>query len=150
MARVLTYALEFRGEAAADREKLLKRASATPCSHVTRLGDTGVDSRFVYDDSGEEAFFESRLSLDGDGAFTESGLVDFGHGHELHLRTADSGRLQPSAERELRHGTAVLEVVGGTGQFEGASGRISSNFVLSDTGDLTENQLGLIFVAAPV
>ena len=39
-----------------------------------------------------------------------------------------------------------LEVVGGTGQFEAASGRIVSNFVVSDTGDLTDNQLGLVFL----
>jgi hypothetical protein len=146
MARVLTYALEFRGEAAAENDALVKRASATPCSHVTRIGDSGVESGFVYDDDGAEAFLESRLSLNGNGSFTEAGAVDFGHGHELHLRTVDPGRLQPSADADLRHGTAVLEVVGGTGQFAGASGRISSNFVVSDTGDLTDNQLGLIFL----
>jgi hypothetical protein len=146
MARVLTYALEFRGEAVEDRGSFAKRASATPCSHVTRLGHAGLESGFVYDDGREEAFLESRLWMNGGGSFTESGAVYFGHGHELHLRTVDPGRLGPSAEDDLRHGTAVLEVVGGTGQFEGATGRISSNFVLSETGDLTDNQLGLVFL----
>ncbi len=147
MARVLTYALEFRGEVAGDGDVLVVRASATPCSHVTQIGDAGVESGFVYEDCAEEAFLQSLLSLDGNGFFAETGTVDFGHGHELHLRTTELGRLAPSAAEELRHGTAVLEVVGGTGQFEGASGRISSNFVVSDTGDLTDNQLGVIFVA---
>ena len=114
MARVLTYALEFRGEAAGDGDVLVVRASATPCSHVTQLGDSGVESGFVYEDGAEEAFLQSLLSLDGNGSFAETGTVDFGHGHELHLRTTELGRLAPSAAEELRHGTAVLEVVGGT------------------------------------
>jgi hypothetical protein len=37
-------------------------------------------------------------------------------------------------------------VLGGTGQFAGATGRVTSNFVLSDTGELTDNQFGLIFL----
>jgi hypothetical protein len=37
-------------------------------------------------------------------------------------------------------------VIGGSGQFEGATGKITSNFVLSDTGELTDNQLGMLFL----
>jgi hypothetical protein len=146
MAHVLTYALEFRGELVLDGSALLKRASAPPCTHVTRLVDDGIESGFAYDDCGEEAFLEATLVPNGDGAFSETTTVDFGHGHVLHLRTIDDGRLADSADENLRHGTAVLEVVGGLGQFAGASGRITSNFVLSDTGDLTDNQLGLVFL----
>jgi len=35
---------------------------------------------------------------------------------------------------------------GGAGAFEGATGRIVSNFLLSETGDLTDNQLGVLFL----
>lgn len=38
-------------------------------------------------------------------------------------------------------------VAGDEGQFEGANGRITSNFFLSDTGELTENQLGVMFAS---
>lgn len=146
MKHVLTYALEFRGEAHDDGTVISMRASAPPCSHVTQLAHEGVESRFVYDDGVEEAFMESRLTLDGGGAFSAGMTLDFGHGHELHLRTLDDGRLVDSADENLRHGTAAFEVVEGTGQFEGATGRITSNFVVSDTGDLTDNQLGIVFV----
>jgi hypothetical protein len=146
MKHVLTYALEFRGEAYDDGTEISLRASAPPCSHVTQLAHDGVESRFVYDDSAEEAFMESRLTLNGGGAFSAGMTLDFGHGHELHLRTVDAGRLVDSAEENLRHGTAAFEVVEGTGQFEGATGRITSNFVVSDTGELTDNQLGIVFV----
>jgi hypothetical protein len=147
MKHVLTYALEFRGEARDDGSEISMRASAPPCSHVTQLAHEGVESRFVYDDGVEEAFMESRLTLNGGGgAFSARMTLDFGHGHELHLRTLDDGRLVDSADENLRHGTAAFEVVEGTGQFEGATGRITSNFVVSDTGDLTDNQLGIVFV----
>jgi hypothetical protein len=51
-----------------------------------------------------------------------------------------------SADEHLRHGSAVLYVVDGTGQFDGATGQVTCNFVLSDTGDLTDNQLGMVFL----
>ena len=40
----------------------------------------------------------------------------------------------------------MLYVVDGTGQFESATGQVTCNFVLSDTGDLTDNQLGVMFL----
>lgn len=146
MARLLTYALEFRGELVDDGSALLKHASAPPCTHTTRLVHDGVESGFAYDDCHEEAFLEASLVMNGGGEFSETVTVDFGHGHVLRLRTIDAGRIADSADENLRHGAAVLEVVGGAGQFEGATGRITSNFVLSDTGDLTDNQLGLVFL----
>jgi hypothetical protein len=36
--------------------------------------------------------------------------------------------------------------MGGEGALNGARGLITSNFLLSDTGELTENQLGVMFV----
>jgi len=148
VTHVLTYALEFRGEASQDGDAMLLRASAPPCSRVTQLRYEGVESDFVYDDRGVEALLEARLVLNGGGTFSVTASIDFGHGHELRLRTIDDGRLVDSADEHLSHGTAALEVVGGMGQFEGATGRITCNFVLSDTGDLTDNQLGLVFLSA--
>jgi len=146
MKHVLTYALEFRGEARVDGRGMSLRASAPPCSYVTLLANEGVDSRFVYDDGVEEAFMESRLTLDGRGRFSAAVTIDFGHGHALRLHTVDEGRLVGSADENLRHGTATFEIVDGSGQFEGATGRITSNFVVSDTGELTDNQVGVVFV----
>jgi hypothetical protein len=37
-------------------------------------------------------------------------------------------------------------VLGGSGQFEAASGRVVSTFLLSDTGDLTDSHLAVVFV----
>ncbi len=56
------------------------------------------------------------------------------------------GRLGSSPDPHLRHGSVVREVEGGDGQFAGAEGLITSNFFVSDTGEVTDNQFGLIFV----
>ena len=58
-------------------------------------------------------------------------------------------RLGGSPDPHLRHGTLMWQVTGGEGQFEHAEGRISSNLLVSDTGDVTDNQIGVIFVQVP-
>ena len=62
------------------------------------------------------------------------------------FRSVGAGRLVKCPDRNLRHGTVVREVEGGNGQFERAEGLITSNFLVSDTGEVTDNHLGLIFV----
>jgi len=65
----------------------------------------------------------------------------------LTARATAPGHLTLSLDRNLRHDSAVSKIHGGRGQFDGASGRITSNFFLSDTGELTDNQLGLVFIS---
>jgi hypothetical protein len=146
MSRLLTYSLDFRGAASHDGDHLVFRASAPSCRHETRLRSTGVLRRLVSGDCTEEAILESRLLVGADGRFSAVVAVDFGHGHRLWGETVDRGRLAPSVDEHLRHGTATIHVVGGSGQFDGASGELTSNFVLSHTGELTDNQLGVVFV----
>ena len=75
--------------------------------------------------------------------------MDFGGGTTLRLRAAERHAATTSRRPYLRHGAALLEVVGGTGRLLDAQGWITSNFLLSDTGDLTDNHLGLLFVERP-
>jgi hypothetical protein len=39
------------------------------------------------------------------------------------------------------------EIDGGSGRAAGASGRIASNFTVTDAGDVADEQLGLIFLS---
>ena len=69
-----------------------------------------------------------------------------GNGNTLRFRSSAEGVLTNAAEPGLRHGAVTWEIDGSAGAFEGASGRIVSNFLLSDTGDLTDNQFGVLFL----
>ena len=139
----ITYSLQFRGQATQLEGGLRKQASAPGCALVTSLSHRGVAASYVWAPGEEEAFFESTLVFTADESFEERGRIVFSRGHAL--RVQGQGRLEASADPHLRHGAVVWTVAGGDGQFEGASGQITSNFFLSDTGDLTENQLGVIF-----
>jgi hypothetical protein len=140
----ITYSLQFRGHAAERSAGLQKHARAPGCALVTSLGPDGVDGGFVWAPDGDEAYLESELVFTGDESFEERGRIVFARGHAL--RIEGRGVLSASPDPHLSQGTVVWTVGGGDGQFEGASGRITSSFFLSDTGDLTENQLGVVFV----
>jgi hypothetical protein len=140
----VTYALQFRGSAgdAADGATLAARApSAMLVSVVERDGPHGR-----FEDVGvAEAVY--RVLLDAAGPV--SGEVDFGGGTTLALKAAERRPAGPTPRAHLRHGAALLEVVGGTGRLSGVRGWVTSNFLLSDTGDLTDTHLGLLFVQRP-
>jgi hypothetical protein len=46
----------------------------------------------------------------------------------------------------VRHGTAILEVTGGSGWFAGATGRLSSNSLIFAIGELTTYLVAVLFV----
>jgi hypothetical protein len=96
---------------------------------------------------GEPATVEAQFSFADERHFRLTGEVRFDGDDSLRFRTLGSGLLDPSPDPALRHGTTVLEICGGSGRFAGASGRITSNFVLSDEGEITDNHLGVVFVA---
>ncbi len=141
--RPMTYSLQFRGQIAELDGGLRKEGRAPGCALVTSLTSDGPEGRYVWLPDDDEALFESLVTFTGDASFEELGTIVFARGHELHLRGA--GELAASPDPNLRHGTAVWEVADGMGAFESARGRVTSNFFLSDTGDLTESQLGVVF-----
>lgn len=143
----VTYSLQFRGQAQRLEGGLRKEARAPTCALMTSLTADGVEGRYVSAPGDDEAFFASTLSFIETDGFEEEGTIVFSRGNAVRMR--GRGQLGVSPDPHLLHGAVVWEVAGGEGQFEGASGRITSNFFLSDTGDLTENQLGVIFANGP-
>jgi hypothetical protein len=93
-----------------------------------------------------DALLESRLSLLQNDGFEPAGTIGFGGQKAVRFRSLCRGSLAPSPEPGLRLGTAVCEIDGGSGQLASATGRITSSFLVSDTGELTDHQLALIFV----
>jgi hypothetical protein len=142
----LVYSMQFRGEARPFAPGILSAAMSAPSGALlTTIDADGVHGRFEAA-PGEEATFRSRLAFADASSFEERGTILFGAGHALHLRSVGAGVLGPSPDPHLRHGTVMWQVERGEGQFEEAQGRITSNFFVSDTGELTDHQVGVIFV----
>lgn len=137
----ITFALRLEGQAVrldGDRLWVETRQPADAASACPRgLGGIG----------GGGACCRRQLELWDDGSFVQTGELDFGSGDAVTFRAR--GSLGDSPDPERRHGTAVLEVTGGRGRLAGARGYVTSNFLLFDTGDLTDHHLGVLFVEQP-
>jgi hypothetical protein len=122
-------------------------ATAPSAAFVTEIDAEGVHGR-LEPREGDEAHLECRLTFRDDVRFEEIGTISFGNGNALRFRSVGEGTLVRASEPGLSHGSAAWDVDGGSGAFSGASGRIVSNFLLSDTGELTDHQLGVLFLDA--
>ena len=143
----IVYSLQFRGLIRSLSSRVLEQRASAPSQVLTTTVDAKGLAGRVEPGEGEEAQLVSRLVLAADGSFDQSGTIEFAPGHVLAFRSIAAARLGSSPDPHLRHGAAVWEIEGGEGQFRGAHGRITSNFFVSDTNELTDNHFGLIFVA---
>ena len=89
-----------------------------------------------------EAVCRRQLEVWDDGSLVETGEIAFGDGDAVTFRAR--GVLGRSPDPHRRHGTAILEVTGGRGRLARARGYVTSNFLLADTGELTDYHLGLL------
>ena len=144
----IVYSLQFRGRIKSLSSRVLEQRASAPSQVLTTTVSADGLAGHVQPSQGEEAQLVSRLVLAADGSFDQSGTIEFAPDHVLRFHSIGSARLDRSPDPHLRHGAAVLEIDGGEGQFRGARGRITSNFFVSDTNELTDNHFGLIFVAS--
>lgn len=159
--RQIIYAMQFNGEVKplGTSPNVMKATMiAAGCSFTTVVGPHGLQAT-LEPTAGEPATFESEVTFlggfessdvtsAGEGGFKEAGTITFGAGeHRLRFRTIGQGYIGPSTEPNLRQGAVMWQVEGGEGQFDGAQGLITSNFTITDTGEVTDHQMGVIFVA---
>jgi hypothetical protein len=146
--RQFIYCLRFQGETRATDPtgRVLKAAAQAPSCQIRTLIDRhGIESK-LEPLPGQDAVFESEVSCDHDGSFLESGTISFGNGHRLHFSTVGRGCLEASADSDLKRGAVVWKVDRGEGQFEGAQGFITSNFLLGKEGEVTDNHFGVLLL----
>ncbi len=147
--RQVIYCMQFTGRATpADGSPgvLVAATTAPSCTIGTSVGSDGVDGTFRPANGGDAAF-ESVVTFTSETNFQESGTISFGDdGHRLRFSTVGQGSITPSADPRLAHGSVSWRVDEGSRQFAGATGLITSNFTVSDTGDVTDHHFGLIFV----
>lgn len=88
----------------------------------------------------------TRLVFTDEVTFHEEGSIELGAGNILRFRSLERGTLERAGTGGARHGTSVLRVESGEGRYEGAKGRITSNFVLSPDGAVDDEQVAVIFI----
>lgn len=88
----------------------------------------------------------TRLVFKDEVTFHEEGSIELGAGNVLRFRSLKHGTLERAGTGGTRHGTSVLRVESGEGRYEGAKGRITSNFVLSPDGEVEDEQVAVIFI----
>ncbi len=79
--------------------------------------------------------------------FQQYGVITFENGKDtLHFSTKGEGHIVEDADKQVKLGSAILRIDHGHGRFEGAGGLITSNFVVNDDGEVTDNQVGVVQV----
>jgi hypothetical protein len=155
----IIYTMQFNGQVAplGTSSSVLKTTmTATSCTITTIVGPEGLRATLQPAAGGYAEFesevtliggFESEVTSAGEAGFKETGTITFGEGgHRLRFSTVGQGYLGPSAEPQLKQGSVIWHIDGGEGQFEGAQGLITSNFTMSNTGEVTDHHFGVIFV----
>lgn len=91
--------------------------------------------------------FEAYRTQSDNGTFQGTGRILFGgEEHVLNISTSDSGKLLPTTEEGHFQGAIAFVVDGGTGIFENATGLITSNFVVGDSGSYQDVHTANLFI----
>jgi hypothetical protein len=95
----------------------------------------------------DRATYVNHATFTSESTFQESGTLTFGDGDgELDIDTVGEGTLTPSPEPDVLHGAVIWRITAGRGRFEGATGMITSNFLLRTSGEFDERQVGIVFL----
>ena len=144
---------EELGDAAADDLDALSGRAAEPSGEPPQTDPraSSVSIEVVGDDGSvdpiERAAYENHATFTGESTFAELGSVRYDDDGELQITTLSDGTLGPSAQPDVLHGAALYRITGGSGRFDGASGLITSNFLLDPaTGEFDERQVTVVFL----
>lgn len=107
---------------------------------VMRAATSGVGP------NGVGIIFESEIVMSDDG-FTETGSITLNGRGSVTFDTIGIGEMGSSPEEGVMHGVIMWNITGGDGEFEGATGKITSNFTFSGTGAVTDNQYVRIYTS---
>jgi hypothetical protein len=94
-----------------------------------------------------EIAYANHAAFTGPGTFTETGTVRLGDGAEIDVAAVGDGVLGPSADPELLHGAVSYAVLEGRGRIAGATGLVTSNFLLRPAaGEFEERWVAVLFL----
>jgi hypothetical protein len=146
----LIYSMQFKGRAApveGSSGVLQASTSAPSCTITSLVGPEGLAGA-INPAAGGVVEFVSEVTFTGESSFLESGTIAFGdNGHQLRFSTVGQGYLGPSPDAGVQHGAVTWRIDDGEGQFAGAHGLITSNFLVGPNGEVTDHHLGVIYLA---
>jgi len=146
--RQVLYVMKFSGQATfamGGQQQISLKTTGLSNTITTRVTDDGVEGTLAATTDGA-AFLESTVTMSSANAFTQEGTISFGDDHEISFVTVGTGLFGPSADPQHFHGSVTWRVTGGSGTLEGATGYVTSNFTISDQGEVADYQLGVLFV----
>ena len=146
--RQLSFVLQFHGSAApiaGSAQTLEARTTAATQTFRTVLGADGIQA-VLEAPGGGYAAFTSRVVVNSDGTFDETGTITFGSLGTVEFKTLRKGYMFPSGIEGLQPGGVLWEVTRGTGQFTGATGVITSNFSVSSDGTVVDNHFAVFYL----
>jgi hypothetical protein len=117
-----------------------------PPSLTVHGESTGI--RALDGDGPNRAEFDTKVTMTGETAFDEEGTMTFdGGGDSISFTTLGEGYLGPSPAEGMLQGSVIWRVDDGTGRFAGATGLITSNFVMdAESGGVAEKQVISLFL----
>ncbi len=146
--RQLSFVLQFQGSAApvaGSPQTLQAQTTAANQTFRTVLDADGIQATLEALGGGQ-ATFASRVVVNADGSFDETGTITYGSLGSVEFRTLGKGYMFPSGIEGLQRGGVLWEVTGGTGQFAGATGVITSNFSVSSDGKVVDNHFAVLYL----
>jgi hypothetical protein len=146
--RQLSYVLQFRGSVApvAGSSQILEaQTTAANQTFHTVLGADGIHATWEAPGGGHAAF-TSRVVVNADGTFDETGTITYGSLGTVEFKTLGKGYMFPSGIEGLQRGGVLWEVTRGTGQLAGATGVITSNFSVASDGTVVDNHVAVLYL----
>ena len=146
----ITYVMKFTGTAlpaAGDPNVVHVRTTGLSNVFTTHVTDAGVSGSMTANPEGA-AYLESEVTMRGQNSFVEKGMITFGEegDHRLRFTTVGEGIVGAGVEVGQMQGCVLWRVEGGDGQFAGASGYVTSNFTMNQSGEVADYQVGVISV----
>jgi len=146
--RQLSFVLQFQGSAApvaGSSQTLQAQTTAANQTFRTVLGADGIQATLEALGGGQ-ATFASRVVVNADSSFDETGTITYGNLGTIEFKTLGKGYMFPSGIEGLQRGGVLWEVTSGTGQFAGATGVITSNFSVSSEGKVVDNHFAVLYL----
>jgi hypothetical protein len=94
----------------------------------------------------EGAVLLTELSMTGGDLFDEAGTISLGRDAAVHFRSLAPGHVGASPATGVRQGSAQCGVDAGEGALAGARGLLTSNFLISATGEVTDRRVVVLFL----